>query len=70
MPPVLRQTSTITYTDAHRDETYIHIILPTGHITSLAVLRSYRKMGIATKLMLAASELGGDGERVGPGGRA
>jgi len=27
-----------------------------GHITSLAVLRSHRKMGLAAKLMLAAQE--------------
>ena len=26
---------------------------PSGHVTSLAVLRSHRKMGIATKLMKA-----------------
>ncbi len=28
--------------------------LPHGHITSLSVLREYRKLGIATKLMRAA----------------
>jgi len=28
-----------------------------GHITSLAVLRSHRKLGLATKLMRAAREL-------------
>lgn len=27
-----------------------------GHITSLAVLRTHRKLGLATKLMLAARE--------------
>lgn len=29
-----------------------------GHITSLAVLRTHRKLGLATKLMTAARELG------------
>jgi peptide alpha-N-acetyltransferase len=29
---------------------------PHGHITSLAVLRSYRKQGVATKLMLQAEQ--------------
>lgn len=28
--------------------------IPHGHITSLSVLRDYRKLGIATKLMRAA----------------
>ena len=31
--------------------------MPHGHITSLAVLRSHRKLGIAAKLMTAAREL-------------
>merc|ERR1711968_436938 len=30
--------------------------VPHGHITSLAVLRSHRKLGIAAKLMTAAQE--------------
>jgi peptide alpha-N-acetyltransferase len=30
-----------------------------GHITSLAVARSHRKMGIAAKLMTATREWGG-----------
>ena len=28
--------------------------IPHGHITSISVLRDYRKLGIATKLMRAA----------------
>lgn len=34
-----------------KDEKLIH-----GHITSLSVLRTYRRLGIATKLMQAAEE--------------
>lgn len=30
---------------------------PHGHVTSLAVLRTHRKLGIATKLMRATREL-------------
>ena len=33
------------------DEKLVH-----GHITSISVLRTYRRLGIATKLMLAAEE--------------
>ena len=29
-------------------------VVPHGHITSISVLRDYRKLGIATKLMRAA----------------
>lgn len=36
--------------DTKKDKEYI----PHGHITSLSVLRDYRKLGIATKLMRAA----------------
>ncbi len=40
-------------TDAHREEeaTEVH-----GHITSLAVARTHRKLGIATRLMQASRE--------------
>ena len=37
--------------DDKRESSQIH-----GHITSLAVLRSHRKMGLATKLMRAAQQ--------------
>lgn len=40
-------------TSGHRDE---ESKVPHGHITSLAVLRSHRKLGIATKLMVAAQQ--------------
>ena len=39
------------YFDYPREEDAVD---PHGHITSLAVLRSYRKMGLATKLMTQA----------------
>jgi len=47
--------------------------VPHGHITSLAVLRTYRKCGIATKLMQASrksqEEEGREGGRQGRQGR-
>ena len=37
--------------------------MPHGHITSLAVLRTYRKCGIATKLMQASRKSQEEGGR-------
>jgi len=46
----------------HREE---DAAVPHGHITSLAVLRTYRKCGIATKLMQASRKSRREGGREG-----
>ena len=51
-PHRLHRTALHSYVLAKMEE---DAATPHGHITSLAVARSHRKMGLATKLMLAAN---------------
>ena len=47
----LRGTETLFLHSREEEDSVKH-----GHITSLAVLRTHRKLGLATKLMIASRE--------------